>query len=114
MNFLSVNDLDDDNIWDTAVSQSYRDLFHYIREELFSTPKILMMTDMTSKLVASMNNIGVDQVKYSTKKHIRQKIETEIRDSLHFIPDQNGKLLIYPDSLKIEELVKEIQSLKNQ
>lgn len=111
---LSANDQEDEDIYEAAVSQSYSELFHYIREELFGTPKVLMMTDITSKLAASMKNFGVDKVQDSTKKHIRQRIETEFGGSLHIIPDHNGKLLIYPDNLTVQELVRENQSLKKQ
>ncbi|KAG0715265.1 hypothetical protein GWK47_012327 [Chionoecetes opilio] len=96
------------------LSQSYSELFHYIRMELFGTPKFLMMTDVTSRLVASMKSFGVDQVQDSTKKHLRQRIEKEFGGFLHIIQDHNGKLLIYSDSLTVQELVRENQSLKKQ
>ncbi|KAG0718081.1 hypothetical protein GWK47_053170 [Chionoecetes opilio] len=82
--------------------------------ELFGTPKVLMMTDVTSRLVASMKSFGVNQVQDSTKKHLRQRIEKEFGGFLHIIQDHNGKLLIYPDSLTVQELVREDQSLKKQ
>ncbi|KAG0711501.1 hypothetical protein GWK47_020495 [Chionoecetes opilio] len=109
---VSADDKEDEDIYEAAVSQTYSELFHYIRMELFGTPKVLMMADATSRLVASMKSFGVDQVQDSTKKHLRQRIEKEFGGFLHIIQDHNGKLLIYPDNLTVHELVRENQSLK--
>ncbi|KAG0728125.1 hypothetical protein GWK47_033150 [Chionoecetes opilio] len=111
---VSADDKEDEDIYEAAVSQSYSELFHYIRMELSGTPKVLMMTDVTSRLVAPMKSFGVDQVQDSTKKHLRQRIEKEFGGFLHIIQDHNGKLHIYPDSLTVQELVRENQSLKKQ
>ncbi|KAG0698430.1 hypothetical protein GWK47_002980 [Chionoecetes opilio] len=70
---ISADDKEDEDIYEAAVSQSYSELFHYIRMELSGTPKVLIMTDVTSRLVASMKSFGVDQVQDSTKKHLRQR-----------------------------------------
>ncbi|KAG0714107.1 hypothetical protein GWK47_001671 [Chionoecetes opilio] len=105
---VSADDKEDEDIYEAAVSQSYSELFHYIRMELFGTPKVLMITDVTSRLVASMKSFGVDQVQDSTKKHLRQRIKKEFGGFLHIY------LLIYPDSLTVQELVRENQSLKKQ
>ncbi|KAG0726869.1 hypothetical protein GWK47_035731 [Chionoecetes opilio] len=61
-----------------------------------------------------MKSFGVDQVQDSTKKHLRETIEEDFGGFLHIIQDHNGKLLIYPDSLTVQELVRENQSLKKQ
>ncbi|KAG0727937.1 hypothetical protein GWK47_033565 [Chionoecetes opilio] len=50
----------------------------------------------------------------TTKKHLWQRIEKEFGGFLHIIQDHNGKLLIYPDSLTVQEFVRENQSLKKQ
>ena len=49
---------------------------------------------------------GVNDAKPSTKKHIRRKLEAKFGDALHSIPDDKGKLLVYPDNLSVPELVK--------
>ncbi|KAK0133463.1 hypothetical protein N1851_031026 [Merluccius polli] len=85
----------------------------FIRVELFANPKVMFMTDLTSRLVASMNSKGIIQVKGSTKKHIRRKLEREFGGALHIFPDDNGKLLLYPDNLSLRKLVKENHNLKN-
>lgn len=105
---------DDEDPYDAAVSQSYDELFHYIRMELFNTTKVLMMTDLTSRLVASIKSFGIDDVRDSTKKHLRRKLEKEFGESLHIIPDQKGKLLLYPDNLTVQDLVRENQTLRRE
>ena len=68
------------------------------------------MGDVSSRLVASMNSLGIVQVKDSTKKYIFRKLESEFGGVLHIFSDVNWKLLIYPDNLS--ELAKDNQSLK--
>lgn len=51
-------------------------------------------------------------MKPSTKKHLRHGVESELAESIHIIPDDNGRLLLYPDSLTMAELVKTAYSLK--
>jgi len=50
-----------------------------------------------------------DDVKDSTKKHLRQWLEDEFGESMHIIPNKTGKLLVFPDHLSISELAKENQ-----
>ena len=82
--------------------------------ELFLDPKVMMMTEIASIPLASLGSFGVDLVQDSTKKHIWRTLEQEFGESLHIIQDNNGKLLVYPDSLMIQELVRENQSLKKK
>ncbi|KAK3886506.1 hypothetical protein Pcinc_009376 [Petrolisthes cinctipes] len=70
------------------------------------------MAELTARLVSSMNSKTIAQVKESTKKHLRKKLESEFAGTLHIVPDGRGKLLITPDNLSTMEVVKENQSLK--
>ncbi|KAK0133346.1 hypothetical protein N1851_031143 [Merluccius polli] len=113
-NTLVCDEHDDaDSQYEATVKQSFDELFQFIRVELFANPKVMFMTDLTSRLVASMNSKGIIQVKGSTKKHIRRKLEREFGGALHIFPDDNGKLLLYPDNLSLRKLVKENHNLKN-
>ena len=69
------------------------------------------MTDLTSELV-SMDSLGFSQVKDLTKKHLLRKLETELAGSIHILPDDKGRLLLYPDRLTMSELAKAPYSLK--
>ena len=43
---VGANDNDGEHVREAAVSQSYSELFDYLRTECFSTPKVMMMTDV--------------------------------------------------------------------
>lgn len=100
--------------YEAAVNQSCNELFRFIRMELFGNPQVMTMTNLTSRLVASMNSLGIVQVKESTTKHLRRKLESEFAGALHIFPDAKGKLLLYPDDLSMRELAKQNQSLINE
>ena len=61
-----------------------------------------------------MSSCGVNQVNDPTKKHLRRKLETEPEGALHIISDDKGKLLLYPDRLKLSDLAKETYYLKKE
>ena len=42
------------------------------RDELFAKPQVIAMANVSSRMVVSMNSVGIVQVKDSTKKHIRR------------------------------------------
>lgn len=89
--------------------QAFEQLFMYIRNYFLPYPNVLTLRDLTSKLEESLKSSSIAQVKASTKKHIRRKLESEFTGSLHFISDEKGKVLVYPDSLSIGTLVKQFQ-----
>jgi len=45
----------------------------------------------------------------SKKKHIRRKLESELRNSIKVFPDSKGKLLLVLENVSLEDVV-----LKNQ
>ncbi len=92
----------------------------FIRNELFANPKIVAMSDLTSHFVTAMRTCGIDQVKESSKKHLRRKLESVFGQALHIFSDEKGKLFLYPDNLSITALAQsnialttELQSLKS-
>ena len=68
------------------------------------------MTELTSRLVLSMDYLGFSQVKDSTKKHLRRKLGTELAGSIHILSDDKGRLLLY--CLTMSVLAKATYSLK--
>lgn len=100
--------------YEVAEKKSYEELFSYIRNELFPNPEVLAMTNLSSRLQSSMKSLGVGQIKDSTKKNLRRRMETELGGSIHIFSDENGKLLLYPDSLSMTELAKTVFTLKNE
>ncbi|KAG0728084.1 hypothetical protein GWK47_033224 [Chionoecetes opilio] len=69
------------------------------------------MINLTSRLERSMMSRGIIQLKPATKKHVRRKIETEFGESLRFVPDEKGKLLIYPRSLSMDDLARQAHKM---
>ena len=57
--------------YEAILNHSYNEQFLFIRDELFAKPQVIAMADVSSRLVASMNSLGIVQVNDSTKKHIR-------------------------------------------
>ena len=77
------------------------------------------MTDFTARLERLMKALGICQIEPSTGKHVRRKLENELGHALHFVSNDQNDLLIYPDSLSMDDLVKkrhrldqELQELK--
>ena len=82
-------------------------MFLFLRKELFSNPQVFMtMADLSSRLVASMNSLGIVLIKESSKKHI-ESWRVSLLGDLHIFPGGNGKLLLYPETLFMCELAKE-------
>ena len=88
-------------------NEAFANLFKYIREDLFDRPRVLKLTSLTSMLVTLLKKSGVQNVSESTKKHIRRTLTSEFGDTLHFIPDDNGRILVYPKNLTLSEVLKE-------
>jgi hypothetical protein len=67
------------------------------------------MTGLTNVLLEFMNTLGYSntEIKMQTKKHMRRKLKSEFGESLHMLSDDNGRLLVIPDNLSIEALVKD-------
>ncbi|KAL1262233.1 hypothetical protein QQF64_007498 [Cirrhinus molitorella] len=100
--------------YEAAERMALYKVFAYIREGLIEHPTVVPFTDLTSKLVTEMTECGVTQVTPSTKKHLRRKVEAEFGESLYIIPNDKGKLLVYPDNLTMDDLVKVCQNLKDE
>ena len=80
-------------------------LCQYVRDTLFPEPTALRMTELTIKLVSYLQTCGINDVKPHTKKQLRRKLECEFKESLHFVHDDQGKLLVYPDNLSFDQVV---------
>ena len=97
---------DPDIVYANALRQAEIELFSYIRNDLFVKPDVISMTDITSKLVNSLLAQGIEEVKLSTKKHLRRTLEQEFGETLQFLNNPNGRLLVYPKCLTVDQLAK--------
>ncbi len=99
--------------YDEIQTSAYEKLFSYIRDT-FENPQILRLTQLTTKLTTWMMEDGIHDVKDSTKKHVRRNLESEFGESLLFVQDSKGKVLVYPDGLSRDELVRQNVDLMNE
>ena len=105
---------DDDQSYSKIESDAFQMLFDSIRSDLFTSPRIVPMMDLIAQLVDFMKDQGVEEVWLGTKKHIRRKLEAEFGESLSIFPDNNGKLLVVPDSLDIKNQSSQLMSIKKE
>jgi len=105
---------EDDDAYLAAEREAYLLLFKHVRKTLFVQPEVVRMMELTEKLLNFLHELGINDVKPSTKKHIRRKLECEFKKSLHFVSDDKGKLLVYPDGLSLEQVVVKMMKAEEQ
>ena len=66
-------------------SEAYQMLFHYIRFDVLANEKIVRLTELTELLASYITSLGVEEIKLSTKKHIRRNLQAEFGDVLLFV-----------------------------
>ena len=65
-------------------SEAYQMLFDYIRSDVLANEKIVRLIEITELLVSYLTSLGVEEIKLSTKKHIRRDLQAEFGDVLLF------------------------------
>lgn len=88
-------------------------VYQSIRNDLFLNPRILCLTNITSKFITSMNSLGIHTVSQSSIKHFRRNLEMEFRDTLQFFT-VNRRVYFMPDNLTKEALAIECIGLQTQ
>lgn len=68
-------------------------------DTLVAETTVLRRTDVTGKLVS------INDVRPHTKNHIHRKLEIGFKESLHFVSDDKGKLLVYPYNPSLDQVV---------
>ena len=95
-----------------AEERSYQLLFNFLRMEIIGRPKVIYLTEITERLVQFMNENGVDSIKESTKKHIRRKLLNEFGELLSFLSNENGRVIVIPQTMTMQQLAEENLKLK--
>ena len=72
------------------------------------------MTELTSKLEVLAQARGKEKLSEATRKHIRRKLEAEFGSILLIFPDDKGKLIVVPDNLSVEDIVKMNLAMKKE
>jgi hypothetical protein len=94
--------------------KSYNELYLYIHRSIIPNKQITTMVSLTDKLQQIMISKGMKEFKDSTKKHVKRNIEKNIGDHVTIYHDNKGRLLVVPDTITVQDLVKENESLKNE
>ncbi|KAL9977627.1 hypothetical protein ACROYT_G015055 [Oculina patagonica] len=96
-------------------SKAYEMLFDYIRFDLLENPRLVKLTELTDVLLSAMRSFGVSQIKDSTKKHLKRRLEQEFCSVLHFEDLlENNKQFVIPDNISRLQLARETaQVLQN-
>ena len=61
-----------------------------------------------------MNNLSVTEVRSSTKRHIRPRLEQEFGEALHIIPNGKEMLLAYSDNFSMNDLVRDHYTIRKK
>ena len=102
MNKTDTKDLPDS--YTEAELNAFSRLCDYIRNELFQNNDIIELVQLSDIFRGWMLESGVKEVNPSTT-HLRRKLSVEFGDSLHLIQNESNKVIVYPDSLKRDQLV---------
>lgn len=65
-------------------SAAYEKLFDYVRNNVLEMPNLIRLTDLTQTMVSYMKDLGIMEIKESSKMHLPRKLETEFGSSLQF------------------------------
>ena len=92
-------------------SEAYQMLFGYIRSDVLANEKIVRLTEMTELLASYLTSLGVEEIKLSTKKHIRRNLQTEFGDVLFENLLETTSVFIVPANLSPLQVAKDITTL---
>ncbi len=93
---MSVSLSSEEQIYIEAENKAFQNLCSYIRDELLVTPKVVTMAFLRAKMITMMNDVGVEVIKDSTKKHLKRNLEQEFESTLHISLTTTGQLLFVP------------------
>ena len=105
---------DEDFGYEDALQIAQEELFCFIINDLFTNPDVVPLTELSTKLVTKMHGLGVTKVIDSTKKNLRRTLNTEFKETLKFLNNVNGRVLVYPSSLDIGETVLKYNSVRQE
>ena len=93
-------------------SEAYQMLFDYIRSDVLANEKIVRLTEITELLASYLTSLGVEEIKLSTKKHIRWNLQAEFGDVLLFENVlETTSVFIVPANLSPLQVAKYITTL---
>lgn len=100
------------NTYKREVDAALIDLYRNIRSDLLSKPRIIPLTDLTSKLESILSEKGIE-VTDSTKKHLSRNLKTVFGESLQFFTHKR-RVYIRPHTLTINSISCDYLDLKSE
>jgi hypothetical protein len=96
------------------ITKAFNFVCAHIRQVICEKPAVMSINNLTRIYVEELIRTGqLDRIK-SAKKNLRRKLENEFKEDLHFCNAENGRVLVYPSALTIEQLVIENHQLKKE
>ena len=93
-------------------SEAYQMLFDYIRSDVLANEKIVRLTELTELLASYLTSLGVEEIKLSTKKHIRRNLQAEFGDVLVFENLlETASVFVVPANLSPLQVAKNITTI---
>jgi len=103
-----------DLFYDDAMQLAREDLFSHIRNDLFLNPNVVPLVHLSTRFMNKLTELGVTNIKDSTKKHFRRMLDMEFEETLKFVNDDNGRVLVYPSSLDLDTAVLKLHGVRRQ
>ena len=108
---LSFTSQDDE--YACTESAEYGKLSDYVRNNVFETPNLIRLPDLTRTMISYMKDLGIKETKESFKTHLRRKLETQFGSLLQFEDLLgNNRVFITPANLSLLQLAKEVVRLQ--
>ena len=97
-----------------AEASALQHLYMFIRVNLFSNPCTVSLIDLTSKVVSAISDEGVEDIRSSTKNHIRRNLELEFGDNLLSFSSGGNKVYVRPHNLSADTISREYLGVKEK
>src|SRR6218665_961373 len=90
---------------DEPTTKAFQFITNYLERMVFGVKNIVALSEIANVYVAKLLEYGHPEVCDSTKRNLRRKLEHAFEDRLNFCNASNGRVLLWPDSLTMDELV---------
>ena len=104
----------DEQLYMDTENEALEKLFDFIRNDIFEKPRTVTMISLKEKLSSWIHSAGIKDVKDSTTRHLKRKLETEFSDTIIIFKTQDRKLLVMPRMLSAEMLAEEVYTLSQE
>ena len=103
-----------DGKYESAVAEAFNMLFASIRSKVIEQPKVVKLYVLMNDLIQHICTFGfsISDVRQSTKKNFKRTLEKEFQGALHFTSSNTGSVLVYPETLSRETLIKQNMELQ--